>query len=64
MNQNQNSTNQTKQNKNDNNQLYDQPPCSSEIKSDGEENVDRCTKNNNHDDKDIKFVELTFADDF
>ncbi|CAK9309912.1 unnamed protein product [Citrullus colocynthis] len=64
LNQNQNSTNQTKQNKNDNNQLYDQPPCSSEIKSDGEENVDRCTKNDNNNDKDIKLVELTFADDF
>ena len=63
-NQNETLKDQTKQNKNDDNNLYDQPFCSSKIKLDiGEEDIDRCTKNNN-DDKDTELVELALAEDF
>ena len=54
---------QTKQNKNDDNHFHDQLSCSSEIKLDGEEDIDRCIKNNN-DDKDAELAELAFAEDF
>ncbi|XP_023515116.1 transcription factor MYB14-like [Cucurbita pepo subsp. pepo] len=62
LNQNQTREDHTELNKNDI-PFQDQPPCSSDIKSDGEENVDHCTKNND-DDNDTRLEELAFAKDF
>ncbi|XP_038896381.1 transcription factor MYB14-like [Benincasa hispida] len=64
VNQNETPRDQTKPNQNDDNHFHDQPLCSLEIKSDGEENVDCCSKNNDDNDKNVRLVELAFIDDF